>query len=177
MNKIKTNFKGLFIIEGKNNIDNRGLLREIFKKKIINKNFLFDYYSISKKNVIRGLHFQKKNQQAKFIIVLKGEILDFCLDLRKNSKTFLKVFKTKLSEKNRRSIYIPEGFAHGFIGVAKENIVLYKNTNYRDIKNEIGINFFDNKLKIKIKKRNLIVSTKDRKNISLNEFLKKYKSL
>ena len=89
MNKIKTNFKGLFIIEGKNNIDNRGLLREIFKKKIINKNFLFDYYSISKKNVIRGLHFQKKNQQAKFIIVLKGEILDFCLDLRKNSKTFL----------------------------------------------------------------------------------------
>ena len=93
---IKTKFKNLKLIKNKNFVDKRGLLREIYKKKVLKKNFIFDYFSISKKNVVRGLHFQFP-QQEKIVTVLKGEILDFSLDLRKNSKTFLRFFKTKLS--------------------------------------------------------------------------------
>ena len=84
-----------------------------------------------KKNVLRGLHLQKKKSQAKFVSVLRGKILDVVVDLRKKSKTFGKHFKIELSEKNSKSIIIPKGFAHGFLGLDKENIVLYCNDNYR----------------------------------------------
>lgn len=177
MKKIKTKFKGLYILKSKNNFDERGYLREIFKKKILNKNFLFEYYSFSKKNTIRGLHFQKINQQGKLITVLKGQIIDFCLDLRKNSKTFLRTFKRTLSATNGESLFIPIGFAHGFIAQKSENIVLYKNTAERTKNNECGIDFFDKDLNLKLKKKKFIISSKDKKNLSLNTFLKKYRYL
>ena len=177
MEKIETKFKNLFILKSKKFFDNRGYLREIFKKKILNKKFIFDYYSLSKKNTLRGLHFQKNNQQDKLIIVLKGEIIDYCLDLRNNSKTFLKIYKKTLSSKNGMSLYVPAGFAHGFIAKGKENIVLYKNTSMRSKKDEMGIDFFDNKLNLKLNKKKYIISSKDKKNLSLNSFLKKYKHL
>lgn len=177
MKKIKTKFKGLYILKSKNNFDERGYLREIFKKKILNKNFLFEYYSFSKKNTIRGLHFQKINQQGKLIIVLKGQIIDFCLDLRKNSKTFLMTFKRTLSATNGESLFIPIGFAHGFIAQKSENIVLYKNTAERVKNNECGIDFFDRDLNLKLKKKKFIISSKDKNNLSLNTFLKKYRYL
>ena len=82
--------------------------------------------SRSKKNVLRGLHMQTKKKQGKFVSVLKGAILDVAVDLRKNSKTFGKHFKIDLTEKNGKSIFIPPGFAHGFLAREKENIV--KNT-------------------------------------------------
>ena len=83
MKKIKTNIKGLFILKGKTYFDYRGFLREAFKVKHINKRIIFSIVSKSKKNVIRGLHFQSKNPQDKLIVVLKGKILDVAIDLRK----------------------------------------------------------------------------------------------
>ena len=114
MKIIKTKFKDLLLVKSNNNVDKRGSLREIFNKKILNKKFVFEYCTTSKSNALRGFHFQYKFQQAKFVNVLKGKILDCVIDLRKNSKTFGKTFKIILSDKNFLSLYIPEGFAHAY---------------------------------------------------------------
>ena len=118
------------------------------------------------------MHFQTKNPQGKFLSVLKGEIFDVALDCRPNSKTFGKHFKVILSEKNCRSIYIPPGFAHGFCTLAKENYVIYGCTNYRDKNSESGINYDDIDINIKWPIKKPILSSKDKKNMSLKEFLK-----
>ena len=127
--------------------------------------------SFSKKNVVRGLHIQRKKPQGKFVTVLKGKIFDVALDLRKNSKTFGKVFKCILSEKNDKSIYIPPGFAHGFCSLDKENYVIYSCTKYRDKKNEIGIYYNDKSLNIKWPTKNPILSKKDQKNLTFKNYL------
>ncbi len=176
MKIIKTKFKGLVLFKNKNFFDTRGLLREIYKKKIQQKNIIFDYFSISKKNVIRGLHFQFP-QQEKIITVIKGTIIDYCLDLRRNSKTFLQVYKTHLSQKNGKSIFVPKGFAHGFISLESENILLYKNSTYYSPNNENSINIFDKDLKIIKYKNSYKLSKKDLEGLSLNDFLNKYKTL
>ena len=92
----KTKFKGLIILRSKVHRDQRGFFKEIYKNKIFKKNLIFDCLSHSKKNTIRGLHFQRKNSQGKFITVVKGEILDVAVDLRKRSKTFGKHFSIKI---------------------------------------------------------------------------------
>ena len=126
----KTSFKGLKLIKGKIYYDTRGFFKEIFKKnKIKSHNPIFWCMSKSKKNVLRGLHLQTRDSQEKFVSVIKGRILDVVLDLRKNSKTFGKHFKIMLSEKNATSLLIPAGFAHGFLGLENENIILYSNSN------------------------------------------------
>ena len=126
MKLISTKFSGLKIFSGKPHMDNRGAFRELFLKKR-NKGFhgVFWCMSRSKKNVIRGLHIQKKINQAKYVSVVKGKIFDVALDLRKKSKTFGKYYSIILSDKNSKSIYIPKGFAHGFMGMGKENVVVY----------------------------------------------------
>ena len=98
----KTGFEGLYVFQGKKFLDKRGFLREIFKKDLLREKMVFSVVSSSKKNVIRGLHLQKKNAQAKFVTVIKGEILDVAVDLRKKSKTFGKHFKIILNEKNSK---------------------------------------------------------------------------
>ena len=113
MHIVGTKFKGLKIVQQKKFQDSRGSLRETFRKKIVKwDDLIFDYATISKKNVLRGFHFNSKFPQAKFVTVLKGKILDYVLDLRKKSKTFGKSFSIILSETNCKSLYIPEGFAH-----------------------------------------------------------------
>lgn len=175
MKKIKTSFKDLFIIQSKNNFDSRGHLREIFNEKILNKKFVFDYYSYSKKNTIRGLHLQTKKGQDKLIVVIKGKILDICLDLRKNSNTYLKSFMKIISAKDGTSLFVPKGFAHGFLTLSNENIVLYKNTNFHNKKYEISIDIFDNELDLKLpKKTKFIISKKDKFAMSLEKFKEKY---
>ena len=155
--------------------DNRGSFREVYKKKFIKKkNFIFDCLSISKKNVLRGLQIQTKNSQAKFLTVIKGEIFDVAVDLRKKSKTFGKYFSINLSSKNYSSIYIPEGFAHGFCCLDKENIVYYCNSNYRNINNETGILWNDPDINIKWPIKNPILSVKDKKNFSLKEYFNNF---
>ncbi len=174
--KIKsTKFKDLKVIFSPIHNDRRGGFREIFKKKFFkNKNFVFTCASSSKKNVLRGMHFQTQNTQGKYLTVLKGTILDVSIDLRKNSKTFGKYFSIKLSDKNGVSIYIPAGFAHGFLGLKKENIISYHCTNYRSKKHEIGIIWNDKDVKVKWPIKNPILSKKDKNNISLKDYLKKY---
>ena len=107
----KTKIKDLLVIKQKNNIDSRGSLRETYNKKLLNKKFIFEYCTTSKKNILRGFHFQSKFQQAKYVNVLKGKILDVVIDLRKRSKTFGKTFKIILSKENAISLFIPRGFA------------------------------------------------------------------
>ena len=171
MNKIKTNIKGLIILKGKTFYDTRGFLRETFKKKIIKKNLIFTIISKSNKNVLRGLHLQTKNTQDKYISVLKGKILDVAVDLRKNSKTFGKHFKLIISEKNSKSFFIPKGFAHGFLGLDKENIVLYGCTNYRSKNHEVSLLWNDPDLKINWGVKKPILSSKDNNAITLKKFL------
>ncbi len=170
MKKIKTNLEGLFIIKSKIFYDNRGFLREAFKKKIIKKNLIFAIVSKSKKNVLRGLHLQKKNQQDKCILVLKGKIIDVAVDMRKKSKTYGKHYKIILSDKNGKSLFIPKGFAHGFLGLEKENIVLYGCSNYRNKESEVTIDWNDKNLKIKWPVSKPILSKKDRKGMKFSKF-------
>ena len=130
--------------------------------------------SYSKKNVLRGLHIQTNKSQGKYISVLKGKIFDIVVDLRKKSKSFGKCYKNILSEKNSRSLYIPPGFAHGFVGIDNNNYVIYSCTNYRDKNSEVGIIYNDPILKIKWPKRKYIISSKDKQNISFEKtFFKK----
>jgi dTDP-4-dehydrorhamnose 3,5-epimerase len=170
--KIKTKFKDLIIIENKTFKDNRGYFKELFKEKDINKRFPFMVMSYSKKNVIRGLHIQTYNSQGKYVSVLKGKIFDVAVDLRKNSKTFGKIFKTILSEKNSKSIFIPPGFAHGFCTLEKENYIIYSCTKYRDVKSEKGILYNDRYLNIKWPIKKPVLSKKDKLNMSFKEFTK-----
>ena len=168
----KTKFKGLVILIGTKHQDKRGYLRELVLEKLINKKFKFQITSVSKKNVLRGLHYQIKKPQGKLISVIKGEVFDVAVDLRKNSKTFGKHFSITLNEKNCYSVYIPPGFAHGFLTTKKENIVCYSCTEYRSSKNEKSLRYNDPKLKIKwpVKKPN--VSKKDNNANSLDIVIK-----
>ena len=160
----KTKFKNLLIFKSRNFFDNRGFFREIAIKKLIKEKFVFDVSSKSKRNVLRGLHMQMKFQQGTYISVLKGKILDVVVDCRKNSKTFGKNFKIILSDSNCKSLYIPPGFLHGFLGLDSENIVTYSCTNYRDKNSEIGVKWDDKDLKIKWKIKKPILSKKDKNN-------------
>ena len=178
MKIINTKLNGLKIIQQKKHKDNRGNLRETYLKKIIKwNNLIFDYATTSKKNVLRGFHFQSKFKQAKFVTVLKGKILDCVIDLRKNSKTFGKSFSIELSEKNCKSLYIPEGFAHAYYSFSKLNIIYYKLSNYYHPEFEDGILWNDANLKNKWPTKNPNVSKKDKKLKTLLEFKKKYKGL
>ena len=169
----KTKFKDLLILENKSFNDKRGFFKELFKEKLFKKKFPFLISSFSKKNVIRGLHIQLKNSQGKFLTVIKGKIFDVVLDLRLNSRTFGKIYKIELSERNSKSLYIPPGFAHGFCGLDKENYIIYSCTKYRNKQSEIGIMWNDKDLKIKLPTKKPIVSNKDKENLSF----KKIKSL
>lgn len=170
-----TSFFGLKRIKGKNYYDKRGFFRELFKEKLFKGyNFKFWCISKSKKNVIRGLHVQKNVKQDLIVSVLKGKIFDVALDLRKKSPTYGKYHSTKLSEKNCTSLIIPKGFAHGFCGLHKENIILYGISNYRSKKNEVGILWNDNLLNIKWPVTKPIISKKDKNNISFKRFCNLY---
>ena len=174
MKIINTKFYGLKIIKGVNHYDNRGYFRETYKNNFFkNKKLIFWCMSKSKKNVVRGLHLQTKNQQAKFISVIKGKVFDVALDLRKESKTYGKQYSIILSDKNVTSIFIPTGFAHGFCGLESDNIVFYGCSNYRSKKDEIGILWNDKALKIKWPIKRPIISIKDKNNITFE----KYKNL
>ena len=175
MKILSTKFLGVKVIQSKIYKDSRGLFKENYKKKFLkNKNFIFGCMSKSNKNVIRGLHLQTKFPQEKYVSVLKGAIIDVILDLRKNSNTFGKHFKIILSDNNGKSIFIPHGFAHGFLGLKKENIVYYTCTNYRSPKHEVGLLWNDKDLKIKWPIKNPIISKKDRGNLKFKEFKKLY---
>tara|TARA_B100001109_G_C18788755_1_gene439042 strand:+ start:515 stop:1042 length:528 start_codon:yes stop_codon:yes gene_type:complete len=171
MKIINTKFKGLKIYKKDTFKDSRGFFRELFLNNTLKKKFPFDVMSFSKKNVLRGLHLQIKKPQGKFVTVLRGKIFDVAVDLRKNSKTYGKYFSVVLSEKENSSLFIPEGFAHGFCSLSDNTLMHYKCTNYRDKKSEVGILWNDKDLKIKWPIKKPILSTKDKNNLYFKEFV------
>ena len=178
MRIINTGFKDLRIIAHKSHSDSRGSLRETYNKKIINwDKFIFEYTTISKENVLRGFHFQYKHQQSKLVTVIKGKILDWVIDLRKNSRMFGKTFSIILSENNCKSLYVPRGFAHAYFSIQKMNVIYYKLSDYYDPKFEDGIYFNDKDINAKWPKTKLIVSKKDKLLGSFQNFKIKYKGL
>jgi len=170
MKKIKTKLKDLFVIKGDKFSDKRGYFRELLIEKLIKKRLIFHVVSSTKKNFLRGMHLQRKKGQGKYLSVIKGRIFDVAIDCRKKSKTFGKYYKIILSDKNCTSVYIPPGFAHGFIGLDKENIVVYHCTQYRDKKSETGIRWDDETINIKWPVKKPKISIKDSKNISFKNF-------
>ena len=183
--KIETGVKDLFIIEPQIFEDTRGYFFEsynynTFKEIGIDNIFVQDNRSKSLKGVLRGLHFQKEDySQAKLISVLKGSILDIAVDLRKNSKTFGKYFSIELNEKSKKMLFIPKGFAHGFLTLEDNTEIFYKCDNFYNPKNEIGIIWNDRDLNINwnfekydIDENKLIISEKDKNNISFKEYKK-----
>jgi dTDP-4-dehydrorhamnose 3,5-epimerase len=170
MKLIKTKIKGLLIVKTNIYRDNRGFFKEVEKFKILKKKFIFDCLSFSKKNTLRGLHFQQNKPQAKIITVVQGKILDVVVDLRKKSKTYGKHFSIKISQDSDFSLFIPKGFAHGFMCLSKTCLVYYKCTNYRDQKTEITLKWNDKDLKIKWPTKKPILSKKDHLGIALSEY-------
>ena len=129
-------------------------------------------FFIFKKNTLRGLHFQSKNSQAKLLTVVHGKILDVVVDMRKNSKTFGKFFKIIISDDSNFSIFIPKGFAHGFLCLSKKCSVYYKCTNYRNANSEKTLLWNDKKLKINWGIKKPILSKKDRNGTPFKEIVK-----
>jgi len=174
---LKTKFKDLLVFKNKSFKDKRGYFKELIKENQIKKKLPFTVMSYSKKNVIRGLHIQTKKSQGKFISILKGKVYDVALDLRKNSKTFGKVFSIILSKENALGLFIPAGFAHAYYSYTKENIIYYKLDNYYNPKFESGIIYSDTNLKYNMPTKKMIVSKKDKNLLTLDQFKKKYKYL
>lgn len=158
----KTKIKDLIILKSQVHKDNRGFFKEISKKKILKKNLVFDCLSRSKKNTVRGLHFQKKNPQGKLITVVEGKIIDVAVDLRKKSKTFGQHVAIKIGYDSNFSIYIPEGFAHGFVCLTKTCTLYYRCTNYRHKQSESTLRWNDPELKINWHVKKPILSKKDK---------------
>jgi dTDP-4-dehydrorhamnose 3,5-epimerase len=166
-----TSLKDCFLIEPKVHKDSRGVFLESFNKRVLEKklgttlNFVQDNHSVSKKGVLRGLHFQKgRHSQAKLVRVIKGEVLDVVVDLRKESPTYRKCFKIRLSGENNQLVFIPKGMAHGFLALKNDTIFTYKCDEYYHKESEAGIIFNDKDLNIdwKFPVEEMILSEKDR---------------
>jgi dTDP-4-dehydrorhamnose 3,5-epimerase len=167
MELIETSFDGLWLIQPKKFQDNRGYFYESFNQILFNTflpsvTFLQDNQSQSKKNVLRGLHFQiSPFEQVKLVRVVKGAVRDIAVDLRENSKTYGKHFKIELSEKNSTMLWIPGGFAHGFITLEDDTVFLYKCSNVYHKASERCIVWNDPDLEIDWGITNPIISEKD----------------
>ena len=155
--------------------DQRGFFQEIFLKKKFNLNIKFTAIAKSKKNVIRGLHFQKKNKQTKFIYVVDGKILDVVVNLKKNSPQFGKVSKFILKE--GEALFIPSHYAHGYECLSTKCYVLYHLERYRNPKYESGIQYNDKSLKIRWKSKNPILSERDQNHMNFKQFKETLKTL
>ncbi len=155
--------------------DERGYFLESYNKNrlsdIININFVQDNESCSQKGVLRGLHFQKPPYtQAKLIRVISGSVLDVVIDLRKKSKTYGKHFKVVLSDKKRQQLYVPEGFAHGFLVLEDNTIFSYKCSNYYNKEAEVSISWNDETLNIDWQIQNPIISKKDKQGLRFIDY-------
>ena len=170
MKIVNTDIKGLFLIKTNIFTDKRGFFKEVEKFKVLKKKFIFDCFSFSKNNTLRGLHLQTKKSQAKLITVVHGKILDVVVDLRKKSSTYGKYYSIEISQKSDFSLFIPAGFAHGFLCLSKNCAVYYKCTNYRDNKSEKTIKWNDKILNIKWPIKKPILSKKDAQGMNFIDF-------
>ncbi|SRX52615.1 dTDP-4-dehydrorhamnose 3,5-epimerase [Aequorivita sp. CIP111184] len=166
----KTPLKDCFILKPDVFRDERGLFYETYNQASFEKitglkfNFVQDNQSVSSKGVLRGLHFQNGEMaQAKLVRVVKGEVLDIVVDLRKDSETFRESFSLILNDKEHLQLFVPRGFAHGFITLSEQSIFSYKCDNYYDKTSESGIIYNDATLALDwhLPKEEFIISAKD----------------
>lgn len=176
-NRIDTEIDDVCIIEPTVFGDNRGYFMETYSKKDfeeigIEEEFVQDNQSKSKKGVLRGLHFQIENTQGKLVRVIKGNVFDVAVDLRRNSKTFGKWVGVELSEDNKKMLYIPPYFAHGFLVLSDEAEFTYKCTDIYNHSAESGIMYNDSDIKIEWPKVDcdIITSEKDGKWQTFEQF-------
>lgn len=151
--KIPTDLSGVFVLEPRVFGDERGFFFESYNEKVfaqlgIHEPFVQDNHSYSRRNVVRGLHYQIQHAQGKLVRVGAGEILDVAVDLRRNSPTFGKWEAVRLSGENKRMLWIPPGFAHGFRVISESAHVLYKATDYYAPEFERTVAWNDPALKI-----------------------------
>lgn len=151
--------------------DDRGSFTVLHNLNTSEHTYVQDNFSVSNKNVIRGLHIQTKNPQGKLVSCVSGRILDIALDLRKDSDEYGKAYTFELY--GNRQLYIPEGFAHGFLSKEDNTCVFYKCTTEYDSKSEVIINPFDESLSIDwgVNIDDCILSDKDKNGISLKDYL------
>ncbi|WP_298237205.1 dTDP-4-dehydrorhamnose 3,5-epimerase [uncultured Algibacter sp.] len=166
----ETHLKGCYILSPKVFEDERGYFFETFNENVfksqtgLSVKFVQDNQSKSSMGVLRGLHFQKSNHsQAKLVRVIKGKVLDVCVDLRKNSDTFGEHFSIILDDKQHKQFYVPRGFAHGFLVLEDDTIFSYKCDNFYNKESESGILYNDDTLNIdwNFPEEKLIISEKD----------------
>lgn len=177
MKFIKTEIDGVYIIEPKVFNDSRGYFFEAFKKEEFEENigrvdFVQDNESKSSYGVLRGLHYQKGEfSQAKLVRVIKGRVVDVAVDIRRSSPTFGRYVAVELSEENKRQLFIPRGFAHGFLVLSPEAVFTYKVDNIYAPQSEASIRFDDPELSIEwpIDKADVLTSEKDMKGKSLKD--------
>ncbi len=178
MNIITTSIEGVLVIEPTVFNDNRGFFMETYQNKRyqeygIFRVFVQDNLSFSVHGTLRGLHYQVKHPQAKLVQVITGEIFDVAVDIRYGSSTFGKWTGAYLSDQNKRQLYIPEGFAHGFCVISKTAHFLYKCSDSYAPEDEYGIHWADSDIGIDWPVKNPIVSKKDRQNSKLCDLLPK----
>jgi dTDP-4-dehydrorhamnose 3,5-epimerase len=153
LKKIPTSLPGVFVLEPRVFGDERGFFLESFNERAmrelgIDQHFVQDNHSCSSRNVLRGLHYQIKQAQGKLVRVVEGEILDVAVDLRRSSATFGRWEAVRLSGENKRMLWIPRGFAHGFRVLSEKAHVLYKATDYYAPEHERTLAWNDPDLKI-----------------------------
>lgn len=175
INKIPTSLPGVFILEPRVFGDERGFFMESYNERAfaelgVAERFVQDNHSSSRRNVLRGLHYQVKHPQGKLVRVVEGEILDVAVDLRRSSPTFGGSEAVRLSEENKRVLWIPAGFAHGFRVVSERAQVLYKTTDYYAPEFERTLAWNDPDLKIDwALDADPIVSAKDLRGVALRD--------
>jgi dTDP-4-dehydrorhamnose 3,5-epimerase len=175
INKIPTSLPGVFILEPRVFGDERGFFFESYNRKImadvgIGEQFVQDNHSCSSRNVLRGLHYQVKQPQGKLVRVVEGEIIDVAVDLRRSSSTFGRWESVRLSGENKRMLWIPVGFAHGFCVLSEKAHVLYKATDFYAPEYERTLAWNDPDLKIKWElDAEPIVSAKDQRGRPLRD--------
>ncbi|WP_048190917.1 dTDP-4-dehydrorhamnose 3,5-epimerase [Methanobacterium sp. SMA-27] len=180
---LKTFIEGVYVIEPTVFGDERGYFMETYHAKEfedagIAATFVQDNQSKSQKGVLRGLHFQYTHPQGKLVRVIKGEVFDVAVDLRKNSSTYGKWTGIILSDKNKKQFYIPEGFAHGFVVLSDEAEFTYKCTNFYDADDEGGILWNDPDIDIEWPVEDIneiMLSDKDKQLKTLKETITDFK--
>tara|TARA_R110001592_G_scaffold93514_1_gene271495 strand:+ start:44 stop:589 length:546 start_codon:yes stop_codon:yes gene_type:complete len=174
----ETKLKGCFIIEPSIFGDERGYFFETFNKEKFKEltgkeiEFVQDNEAFSNRGVLRGLHFQKGEfAQAKLVRVVKGKVLDVVVDIRPNSKTYGEVFSCILSSENKKQLFVPRGFAHGYSVLEDHTVFVYKCDNFYQPKSEGGIIYNDEKLNINwmLSEKEIAISEKDKVLKTFNE--------
>jgi dTDP-4-dehydrorhamnose 3,5-epimerase len=175
LKKISTSLPGVFVLEPRVFGDERGFFFESYNQRLmadvgITKSFVQDNHSCSSRNVLRGLHYQVKHPQGKLVRVAEGEILDVAVDMRRSAQTFGRWEAVRLSSENKRMLWIPPGFAHGFRVFSEKAHVLYKATDFYAPEYERTLAWNDSDLKINWElDGEPIVSAKDQRGMAFRD--------